>query len=205
LQTSLWHADLRLPCRRPDFSVSRELAECSPAQQRWLATQQGFCGVTEVRDDICQWHRYGDFHAPAGCRDIGRMLFHRDGNTVEEYGIEADYHETWQRLPESVGPTAAWISAATALSRLLLVAGDCFFLVRPRKRPLPRGRSLAATLQDGPDCLDFELSFGRIRGAGSAWRILHSTLPWREGASVEGGDWRCLDGHASDATLPGTR
>jgi hypothetical protein len=32
--------------------------------------------------------------------------------------------------------------------------------------------------------LDFEISFGLIRGSGSPWQITLSTLPWREGRSL---------------------
>src|SRR3569623_1787127 len=48
LQTPRWHADLRLPAGRPDFSgvVSRD--ECFVAQLAWRERQQGFCGVTQI-------------------------------------------------------------------------------------------------------------------------------------------------------------
>jgi len=192
LQTARWHADLRLPGGRPDFAGARETVGCSLAQRLWLSSQQGFSGVTEVLEDRCQWHRDLDFQPATANRDIGTMIFHADGIGLDEYGIDADYHETWQRLPEGLGPSAAWCGDVSAAARLL-VAGDCFFLVRPRVGPLPPDAYISALMLERPECLDFELSYGRISGAKSPWCILHSTLPWREGESLDGGIWRCLD------------
>lgn len=191
LQTTRWHADLRLPSGRPDFASAHEPAGCSLAQRIWLASQQGFFGVTEVLDDRCQWHHDLDFQPTTANRDIGTMIFHTDGIGLDEYGIDVDYHETWQRLPEGLGPSAAWCGGVSAPARLL-VTGDCFFLVRPRIGPLPPDAHLAALVLERPEYLDFELSYGRICGAETPWRILHSTLPWREGESLRGGIWRCL-------------
>lgn len=202
LQTTRWHADLRLPTRRPDFAGVKDLAGCGLTQRIWLASQQGFFGATEVLDDHCQWHHDLDFQSTTMRRDIGTMIFHADGTVIEEYGVDADYHETWHRLPESVGPSAAWCSGGGNLPARLLVAGDCFFLVRPRVRPLPPDARLAALVLEHPECLDFELSYGRIFGAETPWRILHSTLPWREGQSLSDDYWRCLDAERGAAAPP---
>ena len=192
LQTTRWHADLRLPGGRPDFFGAHGLADCSLAQRSWLASQQGFFGVTEVLDDRCQWHHDLDFQPTTANRDIGTMIFHADGIGLDEYGIDTDYHETWHRLPESLGPGAAFFGRGSSPARLL-VAGDCFFLVRPRVVPLSTDAHLAALMSKQPKCLDFELSYGRIFGAKTPWLIVHSTLPWREGQSLGEETWRCLD------------
>ena len=44
IQTEQYHADIRIPSNRPDFSGIKCLANCSIDQLRWLATQQGFTG-----------------------------------------------------------------------------------------------------------------------------------------------------------------
>lgn len=193
LQTTHWHADLRIPPGRPDFSGVASLAECDDAQLAWLATQQGFCGVTQVDDDRCTWHRLTDFQPASGSRDIGRMVF--DGERVIETGVEANYLEIWERLPESRGGTAALELVAEdgkppVRPAWLLVAGECFVYVRGRGRPLPAAGDLASLIaQMRPsreqllDWLDVELSFGRRSGP-AAWRIDHSTLPFREGQAV---------------------
>ncbi|WP_310448335.1 hypothetical protein [Thiobacillus sp.] len=199
LQTPRWHADLRIPAGRPDFSGVTCLAECDDAQLAWLATQQGFCGVTQVDGDDCTWHRQLDFQPANGRRDIGRMVF--DGERVIETGVDADYREIWERLQHSLGGTAALellVDAGELPARpaWLLVAGDCFIHVRGRAHPLPhianqknvsdlasliaRSRPSRAQLLDW---LNVEISFGHRNGP-APWRIERSTLPFREGQFV---------------------
>jgi hypothetical protein len=219
LQTPRWHADLRIPAGRPDFSGIAGLAECSDTQLAWLATQQGFCGVTQVDGERCTWHRQTDFQPANGSRDIGRMAF--DGERVTETGVEADYREIWERLPESRGGSAALelVAEAGAAPRRptwLLVAGDCFIYVRGRAASLPRAADLPSLIaRTQPNraqllaWLDVEISFGHRNGP-TPWRIAHSTLPFREGqiltypgaiqrrghqVAVEGNDrrWTILD------------
>lgn len=191
LQTPRWHADLRIPAGRPDFSGVRRLADCDGAQLAWLAHQQGFCGVTQVEGDCCTWHRQMDFQPANGSRDIGRMMF--NGERVTEAGVEADYREIWQRLPSSRGGTAALELVAEAGEQAarptwLLVAGDCFMYVRGRAQPLPAATDLARLIARAQpsrsqllDWLDVEISFGYRMGP-NPWRIEHSTLPFREEA-----------------------
>jgi hypothetical protein len=189
LQTPLWHADLRIPAGRPDFSGVRRLADCDDTQLAWLACQQGFCGVTQVDGDTCTWHRQMDFQPADGRRDIGRMVF--DGERLTETGVEADYLEIWQRLPPSRGGTAALelvVEAGEQPARptWLLVAGDCFMYVRGRAQPLPMATDLSHLIARAQpsrsqllDWLDVEISFGYRKGP-APWRIEHSTLPFRE-------------------------
>src|SRR3569833_501789 len=130
----------RLPAGRPDFSGVHSLAECSDAQLAWLARQQGFCGVTQIDGERCTWHRQMDFPPANGSRAIGRMVF--DGERLIETGLEADYRETWERLPPSRGGTAALELVMEAGEQpvrpaWLLVAGACFMYVQGRPYPLP--------------------------------------------------------------------
>lgn len=189
LQTPRWHADLRLPTGRPDFSGVRSLAECSEVQLAWLARQQGFCGVTQIDGTRCTWHRQMDFQPANGSRDIGRMVF--DGERLTETGIETDYLETWERLPPSRGGTAALELVMEAgeppiRPAWLLVAGACFMYVQGRPYPLsdaPDLPHLIARMQPSHaqllDWLNVEISFGYRMGS-NPWRIEHSTLPFRE-------------------------
>jgi hypothetical protein len=214
LQTARWHADLRIPPGRPDFTGVAALADCDGAQLAWLATQQGFCGLTQVENDRCTWHRLVDFQPPSGSRDIGRMAF--DGERVTERGVEADYLEVWERLPGSRGGTAALELAeqdgeAPARPAWLLVAGDCFFYVRGRSRPLPAAADLAGLIDRlRPsrevllEWLDVELSFG-CRSGPAAWRIGHSSLPFREGQVLAAPGTLQRRGHALVVEGDGTR
>lgn len=190
LQTPRWHADLRIPAGRPDFSGIARLAECDDALLAWLATQQGFCGLTQVDGERCTWHRLADFQPPTGRRDVGRMTF--DGERLTETGVETDYLEIWERLPESRGGTAALelvaeAGAAPGRPTWLLVAGDCFVFVRGRTSHLPRAADLPSLIarmrperEQWLAWLDVEISFGHRSGR-APWRIEHSTLPFREG------------------------
>jgi hypothetical protein len=189
LQTPRWHADLRIPAGRPDFSGVAGLADCDDAQLAWLARQQGFFGLTQVDGERCTWHRLQDFQPANGRRDIGRMAF--EGERLEETGVEADYLEIWQRLKPSRGGSvvlalAAENGAAPRRPGWLLVAGDCFFYVRGRAGPLAAAPDLASLVaRNRPsraqwlDWLDMEISFG-FRNGPVPWRIEHSTLPFRE-------------------------
>jgi hypothetical protein len=193
LQTPRWHADLRIPAGRPDFSGITSLTECDDAQLAWLARQQGFCGLTQVAGERCTWHRQLDFQPANGSRDIGRMRF--DGERVIETGVESDYLEIWKRLPPSRGGTAALelvVEHGELPSRpaWLFVAGNCFMFVRGRVHSLPNAADLISLIaQARPartqllDWLDVEISFGQRRGA-TPWRIEHSTLPFREGKNI---------------------
>jgi len=189
LQTPHWHADLRIPAGRPDFSGIGRLADCDEDQLAWLAHQQGFCGLTQVDGDICIWHRQMDFQPVGDGRDIGRMAF--DGERLTETGVEADYLEIWERLPHSRGGTAAlelvWESGEPpSRPTWLLVAGDCFIYVRGRTHPLPKAGDLSQLITRSQptrtqmlDWLDVEISFGYRKGP-NPWRVEHSTLPFRE-------------------------
>lgn len=194
LQARHWHADLRIPADRPAFAGITQLAECDDAQLAWLASQQGFCGVTQVSGECCTWHRQVDFQPASGRRDVGRMAF--AGECVVETGVEDDYREEWERLPESRGGGAVLelvVEAGELAARRtwLLVAGACFVYVRARPQPLPRKAadlsSLIAAVRPSRaqllDWLDFEISFGQRAGP-DAWRIQRSTLPFREGQAV---------------------
>jgi len=169
LQTERWHADIRLPAGRPDFSGVRQLADCSAQQLAWLQLQQGFAGVTEVdtsvTPEICRWHRVADFQPPSATADAGTMEFAPD--VLIEKGVHADYLEHWHKLPDSDDTfTVLRQSASSEPLQMLLVAGG--YVMRVRER----GGVLASML-------DFEISFG-VREA-DGWRVMHSTLPWLEG------------------------
>lgn len=191
LQTTRWHADLRIPPDRPDFTGVRSLHECDAHQLAWLATQQGFCGITEVDGARCHWRRVVDFQPDSGRRDLGQMAF--DGDRLIEVGSEADYLEVWQRQPDGAGGSAVLelgeeVGRPPARRTWLLLVGDWFAYVRARVGNLPAASSFAdLSAAQRPshmqliDWLDFEISLGRRSGL-QPWRIEHSSLPFREGA-----------------------
>jgi hypothetical protein len=178
MQTSLWHADLRVP---PGLSLG--------STPDLLATQQGFCGITQVspsaQGEVCTWHRKTDFQPPRPDVDAGLMVFETPERVIET-GIHADYLEVWERLPDSTGRFVALggllPSGASSLDRLL-VAGSYAMRVLPRAVNWPEsslpGQTMGEVMRAHPSSaralLDFEISFGRLDDDG--WLIEQSTLP----------------------------
>lgn len=163
MQTSQWHADLRVPesARSPGIAGSA----CTLAQR---VSQQGFCGVTEVTqegaDAVCTWHRRFDFLPPRPDPDTATMVFETP-NRVIERGIYAEYLEVWERLPDSLGPCIALagrtITGADSGERMLQT-GTYLMRVQPWR--------------------DFEITYGQVvRGV---WQTERSIVPEREGLAL---------------------
>lgn len=181
LQTSHWHADLRIPTAVRAASPRPDL-------------QQGFCGLTTVEPqggaEVCTWHRQLDFQPPRPRPDAGRIEFDGPDRLIET-GIHADYLEVWERVDGSTGRYAVLESHAADRTRLL-IAGRFAMRVRARSAAWPAGTtptdSLASLVQrhaaQAAQLLDFEISFGRL-AQGRFW-VEQSTL-----AALEGSDQAC--------------
>jgi hypothetical protein len=193
LQTSLWHADLRIPesARAEALPLSSEEPGLQQALRR--ASQQGFCGVTQVRQraegEVCTWHRLSDFQPPRPDVDAGIMVFETPDRVIER-GIHAPYLEIWERMPDSTGRhivLAGLDGRGRDNQERVLVGGSYLMHVRPRRPGWPHdmqpGHSLAELVALHParadEMLDFEISFGQLKGC--RWTIEHSTLPDMEG------------------------
>lgn len=195
IQTEQYHADIRIPADRPEFDDVECLADCSTEQLRWLATQQGFTGITQVNDSLCQWLRDHDYQPANGQRDIGEMTF-ESADIIVEMGVEAEYREIWQKIKDtqfnlSVKHITGVNRHGIELPARLFTAGHYFAYVRPRSAVLPKAVSfLQAIDTTNPsrdellDWLDFEISFGEIQDK-LLGKILHSTLPFREQAMMQ--------------------
>lgn len=194
IQTEQYHADIRIPSGRPDFSGVKCLADCSTEQLHWLASQQGFTGITQVNDNISQWLRDYDYQPSNGQRDIGEMTF-ESADTIVEIGVDAEYREIWQKIKDthlnlSIKQTTGIDRHGIELPARLFTAGNYFAYVRPRSAVLPKAASFHEAIDKvNPsrdellDWLDFEISFGDIQDRLSG-KIHHSTLPFREQAVV---------------------
>jgi hypothetical protein len=188
LQTTSWHADIRVPFPRPALPGSGGLQRYTRAQLEWLASQQGFVGITRVQESTCQWQRHADFRPPTGLRDIGNMVFLRPDLAVET-GVESRYLEVWQKLPDSTGAQAVLQRLVDGVEQpnWLLVSGQYFMHVRARRESLDAAASLLSLAQRESasderlrELVDFEISFGRR--STHAWRVQLSTLPFLEGS-----------------------
>jgi hypothetical protein len=197
LQTSLFHADIRIPADRPDFKGRKSLRDFSADELKLLASQQGFAGTTSVTGNYCQWSRQMDYQPRRDTPDIGFMQF--SGTRILETGVANNYAEIWEQLPDSRGDAFALrfeedntsYPIGKPQSGILVVSGDYFIYARERKVSLPPAASLNALLTEaGPDkqqlieLLDFEISFGRVAHGSTPWEILLSTLPFREGDAL---------------------
>ena len=185
LQTSVWHADVRIPAGSP-----------AAAAQLRLADQQGFCGVTQVEQqaqgEVCSWHRRSDYQPPRADGDVGVMVFETPERVIET-GVHTPYLEVWERLPQSTGrfiALAGLDEAGGDTQERYLVAGRYAMHVRPRRMAWPSGTQAGQTLGDvqllhpaiAQDLLDFEISFGTLEDG--QWTIEQSTLPALQGASL---------------------
>lgn len=188
MQTPQWHADLRIPIDRPDFTGCAGLEDCNADHLLGLLRQEGFAGITAVDGDTCEWHRQFDYRS-SGSRDIGTMRFTPEGDAVDEFGVEADYVERWERVSAADGMQAVLMNADRPVPVVWLQSGSHFMRVRQRLltpaetdaawRALRAGTAGVQTLRR---LADFAIDFGDIEGTEGC--IRHSTLPWREGARL---------------------
>ena len=195
LQTEQYHADLRIPASRPTFNAINRLEDCSLDQLAWLATQQGFSGITQVDGNIATWLRDQDFQPSNEHRDIGEMKL-ETGDILIETGVEANYLERWEKVPNSHLNLS--VKQAFGVNRhdnkvpaRLFIANNLFAYVRSRDVQIPTAKSLVAAINHFQpsktellDWLDFEISFGEIMDVSHGY-ITNSTLPFREGKHIK--------------------
>ena len=200
MQTQQYHIDVRIPATCANIRKVNSLEDYTDEELLLLASQQGFAGITQVTpstaksSDICQWHREIDFQPQAVAGDIGKMVF-TDANTVIETGIDDEYLEVWRRLEDSQKPCLFEFIAGKnrkglATSAYCMRAGNFVAYARPRQTILPKTVSLMdaihaikPTRDKLLDWLDTEISFGEVID-GQYWKIMHSTLPFKEGLII---------------------
>lgn len=184
MQTSVWHADLRIPLDRPDFSSADALDRCDDAQLAFIAGQEGFFGITRVEGTVCTWLRLADLR-PGTALDIGRMDFQSD-SLLFEHGIAEAYLEHWT-LKKNSRPAAS----VPALQRdgtgaLLLTAGDWRIRVRQRQAAPEHADPYAPLDRLGREELlwraSLEITLCERRG--DLWIAVLSTHPWIEGKTI---------------------
>ncbi|MFM9836354.1 MAG: hypothetical protein ACKVOA_09660 [Methylophilaceae bacterium] len=194
IQTEQYHADIRVPAARPDFKETKHLEDCCEEQLSWLATQQGFTGITQIKGNVSQWLRDYDYQPFNHQRDIGEMRFESEDVLVET-GVDAEYLEIWNRVLDSnlnlsVSLVMGEDRHQTQVPARLFTANNYFAYVRPRTAQLPIAASMAEAIkQHKPspetllDWLDFEISFGEIKDKAHGVITL-STMPFKEGNEV---------------------
>lgn len=194
IQTEQYHADIRVPAHRPAFDDINCLEGCTSDQLSWLATQQGFTGITQINGNVSQWLRDHDYQPFNHQRDIGEMHF-ESNDVLIETGVDAEYLEVWERVPDSHrNLTFKQVSGENRhgekVPARLFTANKAFAYIRPRTAQLPIAASMVEAIkQHEPspeklfDWLDFEISFGEIQDK-THGVITLSTLPFKEGNKV---------------------
>ena len=179
LQTAHWHADLRIPVERPDFSGVTSLDACDDGQLAFIAGQDAFCGVTKVEGTICTWLRLHDLR-PGTTLDVGRMSF-RSPDFLVETGVGETYLEHWERVDGSEGPTGVTNCEDGAIT---LRAGHFAMRVQPRG-PAPHDLDAYRSADtDAPRAHRLWLASLEISLIADGVAIL-STHPWLEKQAFE--------------------
>lgn len=178
LQTPAWHADLRLPTTRPDFSGVDGLAACSRIQLEWISGLTGFVGLTRVENGLCTWHRLVDI-TPSLERDCGIMNF-LDADTLEERHPHHRYLERWKRRA-----AGGAVDVVLDNAQRPVWIGIGAHAVSITHRPVtPEAERSFAPIEELDEtalrwraalCLDY------LRQDAQGWRVALSTHPWRKG------------------------
>lgn len=186
MQTATWHADIRIPLERPDFSSVERLEDCDEAQLAFIVGQEAFFGLTKVDGTVCTWLRLHDLR-PGTALDIGRMTF-AGPDLLFEYGIAEDYLEHWERQPGSVPEDGAGALREGAGGGLILQCGDWAMRIVTRG---PAGEGYdpyrpADEIAHEELAWRASLEMTLLERSGSGWTARLSTHPWIEGEAVSG-------------------
>lgn len=189
VQTDGLFGDVRVLTDRSAIGGATSFADLSDEQLKRMVWQTGFIGAASVTGDRSTWQHELDFHSSTkpDSASVSNVA-----NRMEERAFDGSFVEHWFRITPADGRfLVARVDTDGALVRALVVAGDHFVYGRARRTPLPAGTSLFAFIEsDAPReakiaALDAEFSYGTIRGGALPWQIMYSTLPWREGTTVE--------------------
>jgi len=190
VQTPSVFGSVRIPLARPAITAT-SFEQLDDVQLRALLEQKGFAGIATFEDRVAVWEHQIDFRPPGGT-DTARLT-RQSPTAVLEEGLDGDFAELWWNLAPNDGRyLGIQVTRQGRVERVLSVVGDHFVYARNRARDLPRAESLVAlvdqmhaTRAQIVELLDCELSYGFVHGGRVPWEIRHSTLPWREGQSLD--------------------
>ena len=188
VQTPTVFGSVRIPLDRPAFTATT-FDQLDDGQLRALMNQKGFAGIATFEDRVAVWDRAIDYQPP-NKPDTARLT-PKTPTTVLEEGLDGEFSELWWNLAPNDGRyLGIQVKRADRVEQSLAVVGDHFVYARNRKRDLPRADSLSELAQTMTreqiiEALDCELSYGFVHGGRAPWVIVHSTIPWREGQSID--------------------
>jgi hypothetical protein len=188
VQTPSIFGSVRVPLSRPKISA-KSFDELDDAQLHALLDQKGFAGTATFAGAVATWRHDIDFRPPNDV-DTARIS-QQTATMVLEEGLDGGFSELWWNLaPGETRFLGIEERRNGRVEQILSVVGDHFVYARNRAHDLPRADSLAA-LAEGKSraeiiaLLDCEFSYGLVHGGAAPWVIVHSTLPWREGVSLD--------------------
>jgi hypothetical protein len=196
LQTLSGVCDIRIPASRPDLRERMGFEDCSKDELLKLAEQDCFCGITlfdpaakpfptaswPKEDYLFRFQPFITFPEPGWIewRDFGTCMI--------ETAPSGAYQEDWRLLPESQLFAAHLTKRDAASATCLYVVGDHAIYARNRTVNLPSDKSLLELASDIKyerrrleELLDCEFSYAQRVRPGDDYKIVASTLPWREG------------------------
>ncbi len=199
LQTLSGVGDIRIPASRPDLRDRRGLADCSKDELLKLAEQDCFCGVTLFDPDAkpfptANWPKEAylfRFQPVITFPEPGWIEWQDFETCMIETAPSGAYEEDWRLLPESRSFAAHLSKLGAPSATCLYVVGDHAIYARNRTVDLPSDKSLLELASDAQyergrleELLDCEFSYARRAHPGDEYKIMASTLPWREGKSL---------------------
>jgi hypothetical protein len=199
LQTRSAMADLRLDGQRCDLAGRTALADCAADELISLAGSDSSTGYTVLdADDMATWHTGDegvDFQPVSAFPEPGLLSWSADGQVMFERAPSGAYDERWHRLPGSDGPSGH-VVVDGAVREAWYVVGQHAMYVRDRATPAPDHRRIDQVVADlltapvtdqcrsaAEALVDCEFSYAQRHG--DRWMIQLSTLPWRQGATVD--------------------
>ncbi|MYM56304.1 hypothetical protein [Thalassovita mangrovi] len=162
MQCGALYADLRIPADRPDLSGAAALADLDPPALRVLMQAEGFAGTITVADSICTWDRLINWHGVPDGVDSGLMFFDDKGGLIED-GVDAEYRELWQRMPDA--PSEAFRVTCDGMEGVLVSSGTGF-LFGLGVPGAPSTKPLIAALEEGRVPAGLTEHFGTVYALG---------------------------------------
>ncbi len=199
LQTLSGVADIRLPASRPSLRDRRGFADCSNDELLKLAEQDCFCGITLFDPDAkpiptASWPKQAylfRFQPVITFPEPGWIEWRDLGTCMIETAPSGAYEEDWRLLPESRSFAAHLTRRGAATATCLYVVGDHAIYARNRTVDLASDKSLLELARDTQyergrleALLDCEFSYAQRLPPGDEYKIMASTLPWREGQAL---------------------
>jgi hypothetical protein len=191
LQTPTVFGSVRIPVDRPSLSGAASFADLDDGQLAILLRQRGgFVGTATFEGNLAVWNHEIDFQ-PINGEDTAH-LEHLSPSSVLEKGLDDSFSELWWLMSSGDAKyLGIKITDGRRTQRMLVIVGDHFVYARNRAHDLPNAKSLTALVSESSktraqiiEMLDCELSYGTLRSGRLPWEIRFSTLPWREGRSL---------------------